>query len=136
MIDPTSIWSYDEIVKSGYAKKLKAEVLSVICSVYPNSIMLDEVIERVRQLRGGYIKDASVTPRMAQLEDDGFILKSKVVLNPETKKTVRTWKWTGWKIPLPFREELVKCHLCDGNGQVLEKVHYFPDKPTQGSLFQ
>lgn len=113
--DICSVWSYDEIKKSGYLGKRQAMYLSIFTEI---SEPLTHRQATACCENTFDIKLPARNGRIAELENMGFIKKIDIVRCAHTHKMVNRWKWTGRMTPKVKSMHLTECPQCCGKGKI------------------
>ena len=122
MSNPCSIWSYDEIKKSGYVSRHQEMFLSVFCEE-GRPLTVSEAIKLCYDKFEIKSKSHGFGSRISELEDFGFLRQAGKVFNPKTNKKVTQWEYTGATKPHESRMEFVECRHCNGKGGKVQKVY-------------
>jgi hypothetical protein len=133
-VDPSSIWSYEEIKASGYVSKVQSWILSKAVKDYPKALTRRQFVEHIRRNWQPGFATISATSRFSELVRLGFLEKTDKHLDKKTNKQVSTWRWTGRKTPLETREIPVECPHCEGKGFVFKFMVVDEFSATQKEL--
>jgi len=127
-MDICSIWSYEDILNSGYLGERQARVLAIFSMNPDRSFTGTEIV----QMMSGRAFSENTRNRITELEQYGFLDKVDMVEDVHSNKVVNRWRYNGRTKPRKWREEETPCSKCSGNGKVIVK-HYY-DEP-KGDLF-
>lgn len=130
-MDTCSAWVYQEIVASGYVGKMQGLFLSVFVDAAEPLTAKQAVLQVVERLgpsknqkweqhRNSHLE---WTPRLAELEQRGFLRKYDIVVCDITGKRVNRWIYTGRREPLSHTIVEKSCSRCKGTGTVKVKEY-------------
>lgn len=131
MTDFCSLWSYDEIVRSGYIGEKQARILEI----YTRAPITPYTATQIVKVMGRGVSE-NVRNRVTELEQMGFLKKHDVVECEFTHRPVNRWIYTGRRRPLEYKDEWATCDRCEGKGGYLKRVYFEGPRTIPGDLFK